>query len=164
AVDLTDYEHISKVTFNQDGPFSNAQQSGVVNPNNPIKLYATQSNTYRIEAGYAGSETFAENYHVWIDLNSDGQFGNGDWRNDKSELLIMDFDQTNQDYGKGYVEGEFSILSNKLSQPITTTRMRILQYYGFSRVNSINPCSDYSSAATSGSGEIEDYLVEIYKN
>ncbi|MBR8841836.1 PKD domain-containing protein [Pseudoalteromonas sp. JC3] len=164
AVGITDYEHISSVTFNQDGPLSNAQQSGVVNPNNPIKLYATQNNTYRIEAGYAGTETFAENYHIWIDLNNDGQFGDGDWRNNKSELLVMDFDQTNQDYGKGYVEGEFSIPSNKLSQPVTTTRMRILQYYGFSRVNSIDPCSDYSSAATSGSGEIEDYLVEIYKN
>ncbi|MDW7549119.1 PKD domain-containing protein [Pseudoalteromonas peptidolytica] len=164
AAGLTDYEHIANITFNQDGPFDNNQQAGVVNPNNPIKLYATQNNTYRIEAGYAGSEAFAENYHVWIDLNGDGQFGNGDWRNDKSELLIMDFDQTNQDYGKGYVEGEFSIPSNQLSQPVTTTRMRILQYYGFSRVNSIDPCSDYSSAATSGSGEIEDYLVEIYKN
>lgn len=164
AAGITDYEHISSVTFNQDGPFNNAQQTGVVNPNNPIKLYATQNNTYRIEAGYAGSEKFAENYHVWIDLNGDGQFGDGDWRNNKSELLVMDFDQTNQDFGKGYVEGEFSIPSNKLSQPVTTTRMRILQYYGFSRVNSIDPCSDYSSAATSGSGEIEDYLVEIHKN
>ncbi|MFC0119819.1 PKD domain-containing protein [Pseudoalteromonas xiamenensis] len=164
ASGFTEYEHIKNVTFNQDGPFTNSELSGVVNPNNPIRLYVGQNNTYRIEADYAGSDKFAENYHVWIDLNQNGQFGDGDWRNDKSELIIADFDNTTQDFGNGFVQGTFQLPANLIKTGTTRTRMRILQYYDFSRINSIDPCSDYSSSATPGSGEIEDYLVEIIKN
>ncbi|MFC3033643.1 PKD domain-containing protein [Pseudoalteromonas fenneropenaei] len=164
AQGFTDYEHIAKVTMNNIGPFSNNEQPGVVNPDQPIKLYVGQNNTYRIEAGYAGADKFAENYHIWIDFNQDGQFGDGDWRNNRAELVVADFDNTTQDYGNGYVQGTFQLPANPFSSGVTRTRMRILQYYDFSRINSIDPCSDYRSSATSGSGEIEDYLVEIIKN
>ncbi|WDE03750.1 PKD domain-containing protein [Thalassomonas viridans] len=162
---VTDYEYINKVTFGGSSfTTGNSQSSEVHNPDQPITLAVGQDIAFTIEAGYPTADKYAENYHVWIDLNGDGQFGDGDWVNDKSELLIEEFDQTSGLNGSGSVSGTFRLPSEKIQNGTTRTRMRILQYYASSRTGSINPCSDYTNSVTSGSGEIEDYLVEIIKN
>ncbi|WDE13443.1 PKD domain-containing protein [Thalassomonas haliotis] len=165
ATGVTDYEYINKVTFaGSSFTTGNSQSSQVHNPDQAISLTVGQDLAFSIEAGYPTAEKYAENYHVWIDLNGDGQFGDGDWVNDKSELLIQEFDQTSGVYGNGVVNGTFRLPGEKIQTGTTRTRMRIMQYYAASRTNSINPCSDYSGSVTSGSGEIEDYIVEIIKN
>ncbi|WP_053042778.1 PKD domain-containing protein [Thalassomonas actiniarum] len=165
ATGVTDYEYINKVTFAGTSFTTGSSQSAEVhNPDQAISLTVGQDIAFTIEAGYPTADKYAENYHVWIDLNGDGQFGDGDWVNDKSELLIEEFDQTSGLNGNGSVSGTFRLPSEKIRTGTTHTRMRILQYYASSRTGSINPCSDYTSSVTSGSGEIEDYLVEIIKN
>lgn len=163
ASGLTDYEHISEFMIAGSDPFSNGIAGGVVNPENPIQLQAGVPIDYRLLAGYSGADKYAENYHIWIDLNGDGLFGDGDWRNDKSERLVAEFDQVSGETGTGEITGSFTIPTHLVSSDQLATRMRIMQYYDLTRVNSIDPCSDYSNSSTSGSGEIEDYLIVINK-
>ncbi|PAJ76232.1 hypothetical protein CJF42_00625 [Pseudoalteromonas sp. NBT06-2] len=163
ASGLTDYEHISEFMIVGSDPFSNGIAGGVVNPENPIQLQAGVPIDYRLLAGYSGADKYAENYHIWIDLNGDGLFGDGDWRNDKSERLVAEFDQVSGETGTGEITGSFTIPTHLVSSDQLATRMRIMQYYDLTRVNSIDPCSDYSNSSTSGSGEIEDYLIVINK-
>ncbi|MCV2885692.1 PKD domain-containing protein [Aestuariibacter sp. AA17] len=161
ASGLTTYEHIQSMTVAGVGPLSNGSAGGIVNANNPIVLQADTPINFEIVAGYSDGVAYAENYHIWIDLNGDGQFGDGDWRNNKAERVANELDQTVGDAGTGRVNSTFTIPSNLIPRDNLQTRMRVLQYYSASRVNSINPCSNYANDG--GSGEIEDYIIELRK-
>ncbi len=158
ATGVTEYEHIAKVNFNNQGDMSNGEEPGVVNPGNPIILTVGENNTYRIDTGTPDGVFYSENYHVWIDMNGNGSFGDGDWRNDKTERVIAGFDSTEQ----GFISGSFTLPAEKFQSGSFNTRMRILQFYAPSSTNSVDPCSDYS--AFGEGGEIEDYSVTVVNN
>ncbi|AJQ92835.1 PKD domain-containing protein [Gynuella sunshinyii] len=150
-------EWIKRIIINGQA-FDSDAEGGLVNPDIPIRLVAGEQVSYRIESGYIEGGPYAENYHVWIDLNGDGQFGDGHWKTDKSERVLKVYDHTNDDQGNGYVEGYFQVPTIKKDKPFTT-RMRVLQLFGYSKIDTINPCSNYP--ASDANGEVEDYLVTI---
>ena len=161
AIDSTEYEYIAQVAINTQS-FSNGAAGGLVNPDAPLILLANQSNTYRIDAGYTDAEAYAENYHVWLDLNGDGYFGDNEQASNKNERLLKVWDHSQADLGLGFIEGSFYL--DGLTFPVgsTTTRMRILQLYSYSSAaNDIHPCADYPTFYSGG--EIEDYLVTVVK-
>jgi len=142
--------------------FSNGDAGGLVNPDTPLVLQADQSNSYRIAAGYADAENYAENYHIWLDLNGDGYFGDNEQASNKTERLVKTWDHSQADLGLGFIDGNFYLDGGTFPMGSTTTRMRILQLYSYSApANDIHPCADYP-AFYSG-GEIEDYLVTVVK-
>jgi len=160
ATGFTDYEFIASVNFNNFGDMSNDNSGvlSVVNAGNPIEMTVGQNISYTITGGFDSWGPYEENYHVWIDFNGDGEFGDGDWRNDTSERVVAQFDAN----ATGVVTGTFTLPANKFSTGTTNTRMRILQYYSFSATNSVDPCSEYT--VFGDGGEIEDYEVSIIKN
>jgi len=161
AIDSTEYEHIAQVQINSQ-TFSNGDAGGLVNPDTPLVLQADQSNSYRIAAGYADAENYAENYHIWLDLNGDGYFGDNEQASNKTERLVKTWDHSQADLGLGFIDGNFYLDGGTFPMGSTTTRMRILQLYSYSApANDIHPCADYP-AFYSG-GEIEDYLVTVVK-
>jgi vibriolysin len=160
-------EYIDQFTINNQ-LFSNGMAGGLVNPDDPIVLYSSEQNNFFIKAGYPNPDgvQYAEHYHLWIDLNQDRVFGNGNWFHDKTERLVKerDFAYTNQGdaVGQGYVAGSFRVPESKLNQAVTQTRMRILQFYANNGdLDQLDPCSDYQRF--DGYGEIEDYLVHLVK-
>jgi vibriolysin len=159
----TAYEHIASVNFAGHGVMTNTTGStDVVNPNNPIPLTVDGTNSYVINS----SELFSENYHVWIDMNGDGLFGDGDWRNDKAERVVAVFDHVagTFDEGSGSVSGNFTLPAEKfVSGQTITTRMRVMQYYSSTSTSTIDPCSNYAASGNGEGGEIEDYIVTITK-
>lgn len=148
------YEYLQSTTVNGQGPMENVNDGSltIVNQGNPIVLNAGQDNSFTFVGNFHGAGAYDLNYHVWIDLNGDGLFGDGDWRNDKSELVIAEF--------AGGTDGTFTgTFSIPTGVNIDKTRMRVMQYWSDFKVNSIDPCSDYT--ANGEGGEIEDYEVTI---
>jgi len=160
AEGVVDQEHIAKVTVNEQ-EFVTGKSGGFVNEGNPIILNLA-NNEFYIEAGYETVDKFAENYHIWIDFDRDGQFGNGDWAKDKSERVVKAFDYAGGDKGVGYIQGLFSLSEDKLRSGTTKTRLRIFQLYGSTPAEHINPCSVYSDYGGTF-GEVEDYEVQWYR-
>ena len=146
------YEYLASASFNGGTAWTNNDDGTVVivNEGSPIVLKAGVDNSYTFTGGFYGATPYALNYHVWIDINGDGLFGDGDWRNDKSELFVNVFTVGTD----GIVTGNITLPTGS---EISTTRMRILQYWSDFKVDSIDPCSIYSGEG----GEIEDYEITI---
>ena len=154
-------EYISKVIINGK-EFSTDGSGGLVNEGNPLILYTGRDNSYRIEATYPDTdEKYTENYHVWVDLNGNGEFGNGQWQPDTTgERVLNRLDSIGSGNADGFISGDFRLPSG--TNAISKTRLRILQFYAVSPTENLDPCADYSQS--DDYGEIEDYEVEIRSN
>lgn len=129
---------------------------GLINPNDPIILKAT-NNAYYIAANYnAGASP--ERYHLWVDLNRDYWFGGPelDVYSDEYRLNRLDFLDTQ--LARGYIEGYFDLPISDTIAGSYYSRLRILQQFELYLSSDLTPCTDYSRDGYD-SGEVEDYLV-----
>ena len=132
--DDTLYEYIDSLTIN-GVTYRNGDEGGLLNPNAPIILHANRRYDFNLHAGIpAGEMPYEENYHIWLDINGDGVFGDGDWRNDKTERMAALFDAA----ATGSVSGSFT--SPTVPSPMANHSMRILQLHAVLPVDNINPC------------------------
>ncbi len=160
-VDDPQYEEIESFTINgsvYSDADNNVEAGTIINYEDPIILNADSENTYEIVAKYSDDNLYAENYHIWIDLNGDGKFDN----ESSNELVVNDLDHTTGYYGNGFVSGTFTI--DKEDIKTSNAQMRVFQVYSgrtTTPIEAFDTCVNYTDFSTKG--EIEDYVVELVK-
>ena len=127
------YEWVQQVAV---GSFSNASDASGYTDFTDQVITVNTDTPYAVTftPGYANS-TYPENWHVWVDLNRDGDF------EDDGEQLF-------EGSGSGAVSGSITIPAETAAG---NTRLRVAMRYG----SYANDCGSFTY------GEVEDYTLSI---